>query len=157
MATLLRVAAMSLMMGVAAFAKLPMVKMSLSGDGLAQPIEVTDATILRNFNPIGDGFVDLSRPPLSGAPEGSAVAYEVLFYLEADVEDAAGRRFLMQRRYALRYYRDPETGQGYIYRPTKDEIRKRPDAKLIVIRNLDGLWHHASPDWDRLIGPLVNR
>src|SRR2546430_15490684 len=53
----------------------------ISGGGLAQPVEVTDPTSLKSFDPWSGQFADWQQEPVAEAPCFRR-SFEVLFYMK---------------------------------------------------------------------------
>ncbi|GAB4577313.1 MAG: hypothetical protein Fur0022_00440 [Anaerolineales bacterium] len=127
-----------------AIAKGPADKLSISGPGLTEPIEVTDPKILQPFSPWGDRFYDGQTGALAELPKVD-VQYQVLFY----VEDEAGE---LRVRYAFQY----TPGQpGLIHLPGKGDEWYETNIGTILRGGLEGQWLYASQEWDDLMRQLL--
>lgn len=116
-------------------------KITVSGPGLTDPIEITDPQTLQKFNPWSDDFFDLKKGllALSKPPEISGL-YQITFYLK----QPDGTSTI---QYAFQY---APGHPGYIYLPGKnDELFKL--NTLNVRGAFDGQWTYASQDWDSLM------
>jgi hypothetical protein len=126
-----------------AFAKGPADKITISGPGLAMPIEITDRATLNRFSPWSDEFFDLNTGTLAEEPETNSL-YEVQFYLK----DSAGELVV---RYGFLY----APGEpGYIYFPGKDNEGYQRNVGL-MIRDQDGGWVYASQAWESFVSVLL--
>jgi hypothetical protein len=118
-------------------------KISISGPGLSEPIEITDPKILNQFNPYASNFLDLRRGVLAEPPKNEQL-YQVLFYFY----NTGGT---LEARYAFQY----ALGQnGPIYLPGKnDELYKL--NSILLREGFDGHWITASSEWDDLMQRLL--
>lgn len=144
-------ALMAMLLGMprAASAKGPTVKIVISGDGLASPIEVTDQRILDSSNVWMGNFLDASRGTVKEPPAGLP-RYEVSFYVKLGDNN-------VRKKYVAYYYPNPSAGQGYIYLPGRGETWHSLNVGTIVRDGRDGKWNYASPPWEDLIKPLIAR
>jgi hypothetical protein len=134
----------SLVYAVPAYAKGPVDKITLAGQGLAEPVEITDSRSLESFDPWMRGFIDWNRgqiaePPLVGK------TYEVSFHL--------GDRGTI---YVMQYSTDPSGGPGYIYIPGPADAWYSLNIRTIMGGSSDawdpnGRWHHATLGWGMLM------
>jgi hypothetical protein len=127
----------------AAFAKGAADKISISGPGLAKPIEITDRATLNRFTPWSDEFFDLYTGTLAEEPETDSL-YEVQFYFN----DNAGK---LEVRYGFLY----APGEpGYIYFPGKGDEGYQRNVGLLI-RDQDGGWVYASQAWDAVVSVVL--
>lgn len=129
-----------------AFAKGPVDKITITGPGLTDTIEITDPKILA-FDPWGGTFIDwrrgiLAQPPLIDQ------AYPVFFSLK----NSEGR---LQVIYALQYYPDPSGQGGYVYLPGPEDQWYRVNIGTIMRSESDGKWHYASGEWNTVMLRLL--
>jgi len=126
-------------------AKSPADKISISGPGLARPIEITDQQILQQFSPWDNKFYDLQKGALTVAPRTDRI-YEVLMYTKENNNQP-------QVRYAFQYV----PGQpGYIYLPGKGDTWYEVDIGTIIRGSMiEGHWFYASHGWGDLMGHLL--
>lgn len=127
-----------------AFAKGAPDKVTITGPGLAAPIEISDPGILDQFNPWDGQFLDKDRTAVTDTPQGTA-PYEVLFYFK----DAGGELRLF---YAFQYLPEPSGMRGRIYLPQENE--KYYDMNNFTIARRSG-WLYANPQWDSFVKPLL--
>ena len=124
----------------AAFAKGPAEKISISGPGLAAPIEITDPQLLQPFSPWSDAFFDQQRSVLAESPNSGNV-YQVLIFADSRVF------------YAFNYI---PGSPGIIYLPGQGEEWYETNVSTILRSGgWEGHWHYASREWDDLIGSLL--
>lgn len=107
-------ALIAMLLGIprAASAKGPTVRIVISGDGLASPIEVTDQRILDSSNVWMGNFLDASHGTVKEPPAGLP-RYEVSFYVKLGDNN-------VRKKYVAYYYPNPSAGQGYIYCPVEE-------------------------------------
>src|SRR4051794_19927056 len=106
-----------------AFGKANTSRISLQGDTLAKPIEITDAHLLAQYrvwagpqtssNEHQSLIVDWAKPALEPLPK--LARYDVNFYIR---EGVASRLV-----YSVTYVYDPVSGSGYVYIPGKSDSR----------------------------------
>jgi hypothetical protein len=125
-----------------AFAKGSADKITVSGPGLTNPIEIIDPQILQQFSPWGDSFFDLKKGLLAvSKPPKINRLYQINFYLK----DADGT---LTMRYAFQY----APGQpGYIYLPGINDKLYTLNSSLLPRYGFDGHWIYASQEWDGLM------
>src|SRR5882724_10327818 len=125
---------------------------TISGGGLTQPIEITDSTSLKAFDPWSGQFADWQQKPLADAPCFRR-SFEVLFYMKWPGLESSFDHGGLQMIYATRYC---STGTaGYVYLPGPGEPQYRRNIGTIIRGVADGKWHRASPEWDALMGDAV--
>jgi hypothetical protein len=134
------------------------VKVTITGTGLAAPIEITVRKI-RDFsvwsgagasvngNEETEGFIiDWSQGVVAECPIGLQ-HYEVAFY--AALPDT-------RLVYVVAYEYSPSTEQGYIYLLGKADQWYHLNTRTIL-RRREGNWFRATSAWDNFVGPLVER
>src|ERR1700741_4183589 len=121
-------------------AKGNLVRIEISGAGLATPLVITDPEVVGKFfmwsgpfagatpgapprNAYVGAFIDWQSGS-SSAPEG-LVSYDVAFFCEFPRE--AGARLV----YVVKYADDPARRRGYIYLPGPDEPHYRLNVKTV--------------------------
>ena len=148
--------------GATAWAKGPIVKIDIRGDGLAAPIEVTDTSLVGTFNiwngpsvrfSVGgieqppayldpdaqDGrFTDWPRGLATNRPAGLP-RFEVTFYIETPRDGL--------REYVLAYEADLSARQGYVYQPMWENN--------LIWHGVEGNWLNASKQWNDFALPLI--
>ena len=134
----------SLASAVPASAKGPIGKITVVGQGLTEPIEITDAESLAPFEPWPAGLIAWGRGRIAKPPPIEET-YEVSFYL-------VGGGMI----YALRYSTDPSGAPGYIYVPGRGDPEYSRNIGRIGtgdrdFRNPTGEWYHATLDWGMLV------
>ncbi len=119
-------------------------KITITGTGLASPIEITDPEILNEFNPWDGKFLDKDRRIVEETPETDTL-YEVLFY----IRDTSGELHMF---YAFKYSPGPSGTRGRIYLPQDNEEWYEMDNQTIARRSG---WLYASAEWDALMEHLI--
>jgi len=125
----------------------------ISGEALAQPIVLTDPTIVDALSfwvGPGTGFSEFMGPvdhelsivawdqgEVTDKPDG-LVSYKVRFLLEPQNDPPA---------FTILYEPDPENDSGYIYYPTR--------TNSIVTHFVEGTWRYASARWNNKIGEAI--
>ncbi|MCY4527831.1 MAG: hypothetical protein OXD46_02215 [Chloroflexi bacterium] len=133
-----------------ATAKGPVDMITIEGQGLAEPIEITDAESLYAFDPWFRQFIDWKRRRIADPPVVETT-YEVSFHLTS-----RGKIFVLQ------YSTDPSGGPGYIYIPGPGEPGYRLNIGTIIGGDSDswnpnGQWQHATPEWGALMQRNIER
>ena len=129
------------------FGKAETARVTVSGGGLATPIQITDAKVLEVSHAWGGEFLDASRPPLMQAPNVDS-PYEVTFYSRIADNDI--------RKTCVFFY-SPNSApgaQGIIYLPGKGALGSL-NSGTIIRAGRDGKWSFASPTWEALIKPFI--
>jgi hypothetical protein len=144
-------------------AKSETVKITITGEGLSKPVEITDRSILASINiwsgpgnfkidggariPIvHDGSILWSQGMVADPPKGLA-KYEVSFYGTFPEE---------RLMYVLVYEYDSTTMKGYVYLPGRGEKWYEVNVRSIL-RGVEGHWFHASRDFVDTIGPAIQK
>ena len=133
------------------------VKITISGDGLKTPIEISDPKILANFSVwagLGtstadqQGFIiDWSQGPVREPPK-TLRRYQVAFYAGAPPNE--------QIVYVVYYAFNPGTDPGYVYLPGEsDELFSRNVRS--IFRGVEGKWFRAWSAWERVARPLIEK
>ncbi len=129
-------------------AKGPVDRITISGPGLTDPIEVKSTALLSNFDPWGRQFIAWDRGLAPAAPQGQP-SYVIAFYLD---QSGAGSPI-----YVFDYVPGSLDGPGYIHIPGPDDPRYRRNASTIVGAtstdrwNPDGKWQYATDEWDAAV------
>jgi hypothetical protein len=138
-----------LMISSAAASKSATVKIEIAGTGLTRPLEIAEPALLSRFSIWGSPGIDWSRGIVT--PPKIAATYIVTFY-------QGGREPMhdWHRRYVVFYAIDPESKRGYIYLPgpQNGELYKR--NTFSIVRDVEGNWFAASPEWEASIRPLID-
>jgi hypothetical protein len=132
------------------------VRIIIRGTDLRTPIEITDPTVLANFNVwTGPGtssnksrglIVDWSRGAIPAPPKGLPL-YEVFFYADFGSPEK-------KPVYVVSYEFDPSTRRGYVYLPGRGDKWWQLNVGSIF-RGLEGNWFSAWIVWEDVAGPLI--
>jgi hypothetical protein len=145
-------------------------KITISGATLANPIEITDANVVKGFQVwtgpgtkvcVGgsgncvegtDGFiVDWRSGAVAQRPNGLP-HYEVSFYVtDTRFPGQPGPEHLA---YVVAYEYDPAASQGYVYLPGKGEQWYSLNSASIY-RGREGHWFRAARTWQDAVMPLI--
>ena len=146
------------------FAKGETVKITITGTGLAAPIEITDPKIRdfsvwsgagtsvsygngANSHEATEGFIiDWSHGVVAERPI-KLQHYEVAFYA-ADPDT--------RLVYVVAYEYSPSTVQGYVYLPGRADQWYHLNTRTIF-RRQEGNWFRATSAWNNFVGPLIAR
>ena len=123
---------------------------TIEGQGLTHPIEITDAESLEPFSPWFRQFIDWKRRRIKTPPPVEET-YEVSFHL-----DERGKIFVLQ------YSTDPSGGPGYIYIPGPGEPGYHLNIGTIITGDSDswnpnGKWQHATTAWGTLMQQSIGK
>jgi hypothetical protein len=119
-------------------------KITISGGGLAEPITITDRTILADWSPWGAKFIDWGRGTITEPPSIQR-SYDVFFYL--------GDHLI----YAVQYAPALAGERGYIYLPGPQDRWYKLNIGTIIQDGHDGNWHYASSGWDAQMPRLLHQ
>lgn len=130
----------------AAFAKAPPDKVVVTGPRLRAPLEITDLATLGQFDPWTGDFFAPGQDVLESLPTPDR-AYDLLIYLK---DDGGIERVI----YAMSYYADPATGQGYLRLPGVGE-RWNDVNRSTILRDGEARWLRVSPAFDAVMQRLL--
>jgi hypothetical protein len=122
-------------------AKGPTVRLVITGGGLANPVTVTDPSVLADSNVFGDKF--FAGIANSNSIDPTWPKYTVSFFVELPGWMRQG----VQKKYIVYYAKHPRTGEGFVYLPAPGEQWYRLNASTILRNGLEGNWLHASKAW----------
>ena len=114
-------------------------RLVVTGPTLPAPLEITDQAALANV--WGEEF--MGAP--AAEPDSSWSRYEVAFYVQPPRTEA------VRMMYVAIYVRDPTSGAGFVYLPSRGEEHYRLNVRTILREGQDGKWHHASEAWNEAI------
>ena len=147
------------------FAKGPTTKITITGAGLRNPVEITNPEVLKNFNVWSgrgtfagdaegtDGFIiDWVSGAIAERPNGLRT-YALSFYTKNDERPSNGQPD-PQLVYIVSYAVDPVTGQGYVYLPGKSDESYSLNTHSIL-RGCEGSWFRANAAWQTAFGNAV--
>ena len=144
----LLVSATLLVMPSALSGKAETARVTITGGGLASPIQITDAKVLELSRAWGAEFLDSSRPPLTQTPNVSS-PYEVTFNSRMGDND-------IRKTCVFFYSPGSVAAPGIIYLPRKGPVWWL-NSGTIIREGRDGKWSYASPAWEALIKPFIAR
>ncbi len=118
-------------------------KISITGMGLARPLEITNPSLLEGFSPWDGQFIDRDRGVRGRLAEKPIVSstYDVFFYIKDNGNES-------RMIYAFHYAIDSSEAQGYIYLPTEGEDWHMMNSQTIA---RPSGWYYASHEWDKLV------
>jgi len=148
-----------------------MLKITIKGGGLAQPIEIAGQEQRAKFSIGGGPGTGCGLPDRPVSPVCQAIlqrSYSRSFIVDwsKGVIDAPREglvnyevEFLMSRpgpmnTYRVSYAYDPVKQGGFVYIPGKDDPRHNENVWLII-RGVEGNWYHAWSDWDAVATALL--
>jgi hypothetical protein len=147
------------------FAKGTTTKITITGAGLQNPVEISDPEVLKNFNVWSgpgtfangvegtEGFiVDWASGAVTNRPNGLRT-FELSFYVRYANRPLAEQTD--QLAYVVSYAIDPATGQGYVYLPGKADEPYRLNTKAIY-RGREGNWFRANATWQSAFKNVVH-
>lgn len=148
------------------FAKGATTRITITGVGLQNQIEIRDPAVLKHFNVWSgpgtyangvegtEGFIiDWASGAVTDRPTGLRT-FQVSFYVRY-----ANRPFSEQTdqlAYIVSYAVDPVTGQGYVYLPGRSDESYRLNTKAIH-RGREGRWFRANAAWQTAFSTVVHR
>ena len=133
----------------------PIFAIELRGDGLEQPIEITEPSVLEKLSPwVGPGtkMTDFMRgdgSEKSIANWGAGVVTDHPAGLQRiEVRFRVGWSQESTDAFWVLYEMEPGSSTGYIYHPI---------ANYIVAHVSEGAWRYASDRWNEIIGPIIEK
>jgi hypothetical protein len=124
----------------------------ISGGALTQPVEVTDQSLLKAFDPRNGQFADWQEKPLADAPCFRR-SFKVQFYMRWPGRESSSDRDNLQLIYTTRYC--STGGSGYVYVPGPGETDYRSNVATIFRGSAEGKWHPSTAAWDSLMSGAV--
>ena len=116
-------------------------RLTISGPGLSQPLEVTDEHALALSNVFGGDFIG---EPAVHPPDAALPRYTIVF----DVQTAEGVR---TAAYTVEYCKDRWTGEAFIHLPGYGDDSYRRNIGTVLREGQDGKWHRATKAWSEAI------
>jgi hypothetical protein len=111
-------------------------KLTVSGAGLPQSIEISEPSVLALSRVYAGTFIGAAAT----APDAAWPRYAVAF----DIQTSDG---VKEAAYVVTYSKSRWTGEGYVYLPGPGDDWYRRNIGTILRDGQDGKWHHASPAW----------
>jgi hypothetical protein len=121
-------------------AKGPTVKLTLTGPGLARPVEITDPVLLQQSQVWAGSFIG---DTVATAPNVAGPAFQVTF----DVKLPEWQRRGVRTMYTVTVARDARTGALWLYLPGRGEPGYAMNVGTMLRENQDGRWHRPSTAW----------
>ena len=132
----------------------PTFAIELRGDGLEQPIEITDPSILENLSFwVGPGTCMREFMRFDGAEksivkwDAGAVTERPAGLQRVEVKFHVGWSPESTAAFFVFYEMEPGSSTGYIYHPVRNAI---------VAHVREGAWRYASDRWNEMIAPIVD-
>jgi hypothetical protein len=132
-------------------AKARTVRVTITGQHLIQPLEVTNPKALVNIwtgTRESVSWFDFPRPffgNVTAEPPHALPRYTVSFYADAFTEQPKVRKL-----YVVRYAPNPQTGGGFVYLPGRSD-EDGLGYGVITRPGKDGRWLEASSEWSNAI------
>lgn len=133
----------------------PVFAIELRGDGLEQPIEITDPSILEQLSfwvGPGTGMTDFMRADGSEKSivkwDSGVVTRRPVRLQRVEVKFRVGWSPESTDAFFVLYEMEPGSSAGYIYHPA---------TNYIVAHVNKGAWRNASDRWNRIIGPIIEK
>jgi hypothetical protein len=118
-------------------------RLTISGPGLSQPLEVTDENALALSNVFAGTFIG---EPQADPPGAELPRYSIVF----DIQTAEG---VKAQAYTVLYCKDRWTGDAFVYVPGYGDDGYRRNISTILREGQDGKWHRAARPWSQAINP----
>jgi hypothetical protein len=151
-----------------AFAKGDTVKIVITGEHFATPIESTDKAlgqfgvwegpglVIGGFSQSKGFIANWSKGIITDRPNGLE-RYTVSFYEGCKFTDgSACHSEEPSLAYVVLYEYDPASGTGYVYLPGKGEEWYEVNVRSIY-RRLEGNWFIATDEWQAFVLPLIDK
>lgn len=145
-----------LLVGTFAFGKANTSRITVQGDTLTSPIEITDARVLAQYrvwsgpqtssNEQQSLIVDWTKPVSEPPPK--LRRYDVCFY----INEGTTSRLV----YSVTYAYDSASGSGYVYIPGRSDSRWKLNVRTIW-HGTEGTWFRSWSAWDATAAPLLQR
>ncbi|HXU35519.1 MAG TPA: hypothetical protein VN937_04085 [Blastocatellia bacterium] len=124
-------------------------KIIIEGGGRPHKIEITDRAALKGFDPWSGQFIEW-RGGVPANPPVADATYDVSFYIKWKPRDRHLRFF-----YVFKYVAGRNGKRGLVYLPGRADRWGSRNAGTILRDGDDGLWHYASPAWDKLMRQVI--
>jgi hypothetical protein len=118
-------------------------RLTISGPGLWQPLEVTDENALALSNVFAGTFIG---EPAATPPDSELPRYDIVF----DIQTAEG---VKTAAYTVLYCKNRWTGDAFVYVPGYGDDGYRRNISTILREGQDGRWHRAARPWSQAINP----
>ena len=142
------VIAVALLVSIGLEAKGTTVKLTVTGPGLAAPVEIVERAILDQSNVWDGSFIG---DTLEAAPLAPPPRYTVTF----DVQLPAWQRAGVKRMYTVSVARDARSGGLVLYLPGRGEPGYGLNAGTMLRDSQDGRWHRPPAAWASLVAKYL--
>ena len=132
------VIAFALLASIGLDAKGETIKLTITGPGLAAPVEVVEPAILAGSNVFAGSFIGET---VDTAPQVKVAVYTVSF----DVQPPQNRP--VKTAYAVLVAHDARTGALWLYLPGRGEAGYGLNVGTILRDGQDGHWHRPPAAW----------
>jgi hypothetical protein len=143
-----RLLAFVLLASIALEAKGTTVKLTLTGPGIAVPIEIVAPDVLAGSNVWEGSFLGAA---LDGVPRVKKPIYTVSF----DVQTPEWMRQPVKTMYAVSVARDAATGELVLYLPGRGQPGYSLNVSAMLRDGQDGQWHRPPLTWATAIGKYI--
>ena len=113
-------------------------RLTISGPGLASPLEVTDTTVLAQSNVFSGTFI--AEPASAPVDDRNWTRFTIAF----DIQTTKG---IERNAYVLTFAKSRWTEDGLIYLPGRGDTAYRRNIGTILREGQDGQWHRAAAPW----------
>ena len=127
-------------------AKGPTVKLTITGPGLAAPVEIVEPAILDGSNVFAGSFIGET---VGAAPTVKTPTYTVRFDI------APPQNKPVRTAYALTVARDACTGALWLYLPGRGEAGYALNVATILRDGQDGHWHRPPQAWASALAKYI--
>lgn len=137
----------------------------VAGPAATPALEISDAAVLKLFSIWNGPGVSINGERQTGAQPGAFIDWS----RGAATRPSTTQRFTVtfhqdggvnmddrHRKYVVTYAFDSD-GQGYIYLPGRQDGELYARNTFSIVHGVEGGWFHASPTWERAVGPLVRQ
>jgi hypothetical protein len=121
-------------------------RLTITGPGLAAPLEVTEPRVLAASNVFAGTFIGVSAAELPRSEDWT------VFTLTFDIQTATG---VKRSAYTVMFAKSRWTDRALVYVPGRGDAVYRRNISTILRVDQEGLWHHASTAWAAAIDGLL--
>jgi len=120
----------------------------IAGGELQHPIQITDAELLRTFDPWEGVFVNWNKPAAVGH---CSWEYEIFYYKKGIESSTPYDRGDLHMIYGLRYCLDADGGPGYAHLADENDRFGPENMQSVYDGKARGKWHPSTAAWNRFI------
>ena len=142
------VIAFALLASIGLEAKGTTVKLTITGPGIAAPVEIVERGIVDQSNVWEGSFIG---ERLEAAPQVTLPLYTVTF----DVQLPEWQRAGVRRMYTVSVARDPRGGGLLLYLPGRGEPGYGLNVSTMLRDTQDGHWHRPPAAWASLVAKYL--